>query len=354
LSSIVVGPILTNDASVLTLLPGAAVEAASISVGKSINTLGTVNHQAGKLTTPFLTVGGGGEAQYNLTDGVVTTGSLILALAGVGSMTQSGGTVETSALYLGGTASAVGTYNLEGGALRVASGGPDGAKLFAVGTDGTGIFNQSGGLVVADSDILIADDGGVRGVYNLAGGTLDLQGHSILRGAGSAAFNMTGGVLKDPAELFPFEQLGGRLELSGLENPTTTRLYRFGPLATMAYDIRGVADSDLLVLTDGINQLAGQLDVLVDPAIDPATLVGTEFTVIRNLVSPIVGEFAGLPEGAVFGVAAGSNQHYFRITYNDGSNNVVLTSVVPEPSTLLLAGCGLAALVAFRRRREYR
>ena len=81
-------------------------------------------------------------------------------------------------------------------------------------------------------------------------------------------------------------------------------------------------------------------------------MAGTMFTIINNDLSDgIAGTFDGLAEGTTF-TAAGEA---FSITYHGGDgNDVVLTSVVPEPTTWILVTLGAAVLIVTRKQRRSR
>jgi autotransporter-associated beta strand protein len=76
--------------------------------------------------------------------------------------------------------------------------------------------------------------------------------------------------------------------------------------------------------------------------------VGSTFIIINNdLTDPVAGTFAGLPEGAVF--TAGGEM--FMVSYQGGNgNDVVLTAVVPEPSTWALSVLGTGVAFLFFRK----
>jgi fibronectin-binding autotransporter adhesin len=125
----------------------------------------------------------------------------------------------------------------------------------------------------------------------------------------------------------------------------------------------GTLTVDRLTLTSGVlvSQLASvtaysTVDSIGRVTIGQATLqvdlggfqpaLGSAFTLIRNDSGvPVTGTFAGLPEGAVFAAANGSN---FAITYNgNGRGDVVITAVasvsVPPTGTSLSAGLSVFA-----------
>ncbi len=86
--------------------------------------------------------------------------------------------------------------------------------------------------------------------------------------------------------------------------------------------IAGQSASQLTV-TGAVNLGNSQLTVSLVGTSPPA--LGTQFTIVKNGGNaPVVGTFLGLPEGALIGL---SNSLQFRISYQGGGNNVVLTAV---------------------------
>jgi outer membrane autotransporter protein len=113
---------------------------------------------------------------YNLSGGILATGSLYLGDNGFGTFNQSGGSNQAGSIGLG-RAGGSGTYNLSGGSL---SADREQIGLFAGYNFAT--FNQSGGI-----NTVIALD--LAGIYNLSGGTLSVVGLNILGGT----FNQSDG-----------------------------------------------------------------------------------------------------------------------------------------------------------------
>jgi hypothetical protein len=348
LNDLVIG---ASDESQLILSEGGALRAENVTLG--VGALGTVNQSGGTLTTSWLMVGQSAEGQYNISDGAVDAEVVQVGLSAAGSLTQSGGTVRTDFLVVA-TGGRAGVYEMQGGTLDVGNDSNDvTVSGFVIAEDGTGTFNQTGGLVVVGTDMAMARDGGAMGTYNLSGGTLDLQGHvGPASGGFKSFFNMTGGTLVNPANI-PQEPLGGRIELKDSTDPTIGQDFRPAPAVTLGYEIKSPGQSDLLVLHGDANELAGYLDVMVDPSIAALDLIGSEFHVIQRALnaSAPLGQFSGLSEGTIFPVQSGSQRHYFQISYLGGEYPVFITAVVPEPSSLamLLATLPLGYL-GYRRR----
>jgi hypothetical protein len=177
-----------------------------------------------------------------------------------------------------------------------------------------------------------------------------LQGNDVRFGAGTGAFVMTGGELRGAGAIgFPLNQTGGRLGVGRDVGSTTsiTGNYTLGSAGTM--------EIQSLVLNQGAvyDRLTVSGDVILGGTLALAGDFGTDTTALLMILENqgtnlITGNFLGLPEGATFN-AAGSQ---FRITYQGGTGNDVVLTVVPEPGTLGMVTLGLAGLVARRSRRR--
>jgi hypothetical protein len=90
------------------------------------------------------------------------------------------------------------------------------------------------------------------------------------------------------------------------------------------------------------------LDVRLLNGFTPA--LGAQFTIIDDrFAGAITGTFAGLPQNALFF----ADGQAFQINYLGGDgNDVVLTAVVPEPSSLVFAFAPLAAIACLGSRRR--
>lgn len=158
-----------------------------------------------------------GEGSYNLSAGEVDAGSfLIVGDAGTGTFEQTGGTVSANGryndyyngpggIYIGNGSSGNGTYNLRGGSLT-GSGWNNGVDV-TVGNQGTGVFNQSGGsfdittcsspsgCMPNSGNLIIGQQAGSTGAYNLSGGSANTNGVEVGVG-GYGEFNQSGGTNK--------------------------------------------------------------------------------------------------------------------------------------------------------------
>jgi hypothetical protein len=290
--------------------------------GTGTQTGGTINSQG------WISIGQNNTATYTLTGGnMVAAGDF-----NIGDVVAQN-TPYVATLNLGGTGTAVGN------------------KVF-VGKAGltTGVVNQTGGqMIVGAGGLVLGDQAGSTGAYNLQGGLLDLQGNNMMYGAGTGLFVMTGGELRGANSTnFALNQQGGKLSVgNGVGRTTVNGGYQLGAPGVVEVALNGLGAGtgyDQLAVTGDVS-LGGSLSVL--SGFDATA--GDQFLILDNQgTAPIAGNFLGLPEGATF--TAGSEQ--YRISYLGGSgNDVVLTNVVPEPATL---GLGMLGGIYFLSRRRAR
>lgn len=135
-----------------------------------------------------------------LTLASTTTGFVEVGNVGDGAFVQSGGTVTlnrttsgaAAALYLGGAATGVGTYQMSGGTLNLPSG------RLSVGEYGTGTFLQTGGDVTIGTPVSDALSLGFRagstGTYDISGGSLAVNSRPVwIADGGNGTFIQSGG-----------------------------------------------------------------------------------------------------------------------------------------------------------------
>ena len=169
-----------TDAGTLTLRgTGSLSTTSDFNVGDMDSSTGTLNvSNSATLTMNAFFIGSANAAGSTASGTVNQTGGTITEIStGVGAFAIGGRT----------SASGVGVYNMSGGTLIANSG-------IRVGGTGTGTFNQSGGTVIAIGGVNIARIAGSSGTYNLNGGTLSTL-NVVSSTSVNAIFNFNGGIL---------------------------------------------------------------------------------------------------------------------------------------------------------------
>ena len=246
-----------------------------------------------------LSLGGysGSSGTYNLSGGSLTAQIEVIGESGTGVFNQTGGTNSVFMnLYLGQWAGSSGTYNLSGGTLDVVGnivngdgtgtlnidggtlilgGGTSGsidvdyfnvgnasgsngsftlnsgqslwAYSEAVGYDGTGVFNQTGGTNNMFSDLDLGHNAGSSGTYNLSGtGTL-YTGWETIGGSGTGTFTQTGGTnyVAEVLSLGGYSGSSGTYNLSG--GSLTAQIEVIGYYGTGVFNQTGGTNSAFLL-----------------------------------------------------------------------------------------------------------
>ena len=174
-----------------------------------------------------------------------------------------------------------------------------------------------------------------------SGGTLTAASGGTLGGNGSITVATGGLKVVSGGTLSPGAALGtaGLLSLSGgltLQSGGTYAVDLFGTGQGTTYDATLV---NLGAISLGSSTLALNLGYVPNP--------GDSFDILANTTgSAITGTFNGLAEGSQ--IVIGSTD--LSITYLGGTGHDVVLTVVPEPSTLTLAGLGLLGACLLKRR----
>ena len=305
-----------------------------LEVGRG-GTLGTVNHSAG---TVSMTGTGGVTMSESAADSDYN-------LSGTGSLSSNGLSMRGTSTF---TMSSSGAVSLGNVGIGAAS--------------GTQEFNHNSGTVNGTL-IDIAPSASSTGTYNLNGGVLNTTNRIDTDGAGTATFNLAGGTLNTPQILVgggTFNFTSGTIDPGGISavgatvwNSPTSPILTVPAGGTMHFDIAaagtGGTDYDLftvLSIPGAIDVTLGNLSVNLLGGFEPDAL--DTFTIIDSTSGAgVLGTFANAPTTITLNGLGGTMD----VTYNAGT--VVLSNYiapVPEPSTALLAVCGLVGLVTTRRR----
>ncbi len=166
---------------------------------------------------------------------------------------QTGGTVtvtsnsgENAGMRLGHWGNETSTYNLSGGTLTLTDPNAD----IAIATDGTGIFNQTGGTVNAPGVWVNHRNAGGSAALTVSGGTMNLDARGLVVAANSAT--ISGGTVSVSGGVGVGRYATGTLNVQGTGQLTTTGGLYLG-------DANGVPGT--VTQTGGTVTVAGQLRV---------------------------------------------------------------------------------------------
>jgi hypothetical protein len=272
---------------------------------------GTVNVGLNATGQKTFNIGRGGKGTFSMSGGTINLpegfmlSSIEGNILGQGTGTQTGGTINTNWVSIGqhgaatytmsgglikatgdfnvgdvtGIAPYVSTFNLSDTALVQSN-----AAYVGKNTGTGGIVNQTGGTFqVGAGGMVIARDAGSTGTYNLKGGILDGISNNTLRfGAGTAAFNMTGGELRNFGNVnFPLNNQGGRVVIGDHGGaPGTLSVmgnYSQNAASALELDILGQGQFETMTVNGDVS-LAGNLTINRDPSYEPP--IGTTFDII--------------------------------------------------------------------------
>jgi hypothetical protein len=299
-----------------------------------------------------------------------------------GELNISSGNVDVDGWIAVGRDNGNGTVNLTGtGRLAKVSNGPSGDSEITtggLGTTGGGTINvQDDAVLFSNTGIVLGESAGRFGIVNQSGGTVEIT-NEIRSGAGTGTYNLSGGSLiaarigGAAAPGTPFagtlDWTGGTLTVGLYEgsltqgggtlapggSPGTTTIMGNYSLNSgdLAIELEGTDPGtgyDQVVVTGDVS-LAGGLSLSTTLLASQITL-GQTFTIIDNQgANPVGGTlFTGLGEGAT--VSAGGLP--FSISYIGGSgNDVVLTSLIPEPTSITLLAFAVLGTFGIARRRR--
>jgi len=340
---------------------------------------GYVSNNAGSLGDRSLSVG-----TATVSSGTwANSGNLTVGTSGTGTLTMSGGLVSVSGTLSKGT---YGTINLNsGGTLQIGVGGTTGVLGVSALTDnGTLIFNRS------DASTYSGVISGSGAVTKQGGGTLTMSGSSTYSGntavtAGTLMLNgrltsanvivQSGALLGGSGTIVNIVQIlsGGTVSPGNSPGILTVGGLDLQSGATALMQITGtIADTgyDRIVSTGNIDYDSGVLQVQMSGT---GYAVGTMFDLFDAItVSGTLGSIsmAGSSDGwqslawyapgasgaGLYAYGPGVWQSDWtnvggdsrKLIFNQASG---VMTVVPEPSTFVMAGAGIAALAAIRWRR---
>jgi len=141
-------------------------------VGQSNGGVGLVDQTGGFVTIQgservYLGYDAGATGTWNISEGSLTVGGhLAIGENGTGILNQTGGVVSANNLRLG-YHDGTGTYTMGGASTLTVN---DDAYI---GDNGTGTFTQSGGYVRIENDLQFGRNPGSHGTFNISGGTMD-------------------------------------------------------------------------------------------------------------------------------------------------------------------------------------
>ncbi|HVM60277.1 MAG TPA: autotransporter-associated beta strand repeat-containing protein [Verrucomicrobiae bacterium] len=279
-------------------------------------------HTAG---TGNLIVNNGGTFDLN------NTSANINGLSGNGSVTKvgSGGRILTVGNN-NANGSFSGTFNQNAGTLSLNKVGT-GTQVLGGSMNNSGSITVNGGMLLFDGTQTV----GISNIFTVfSGATLGGTGSVLLAGSATTLLVNNGGTLAPGDSVGLFKINGGQ----GLVLASN---------ANYAVDLNGLtfgSQYDSTLVGSGLVNLSNSV-LDVNLGFTPA--VGSQFDILTNATgAAIEGTFAGLPEGSTFL----DNSTDFEITYLGGTGNDVVLTVIPEPSSLVLAASGLVMLMMFRRR----
>lgn len=261
---------------------------------------------------------------------------------------------------------------------------------FGGGAGSVGTMNIRADAIVNTNKIYVSSDGGSTGHLNLNGGTLTTN--FVEKGAGDGGVTFNGGVLKASATseaLFIRDFQAGDLVIAagGLKIDTNNRAIEIGNTLSGGANDGGLAKLGGGTLTlSGIHTYEGATLVQAGTLVVSGTLTDSAWLGVANNAILVVGSNVSLNETIILALDGGSSINLdfsgtetigslvlngniietgtydldalkdLGTTYNvsftglDATSGFVVTTAVPEPSTVALAALGIGALLFLRRR----
>ena len=206
-----------------------------VAVGLEFNGLGVY-----ELIDGNLVVGGGFafDEQASGEVGMITPGSLLVGVEGLGLFAQQGGNVSALSVGIGTDPTGVGIYDLHDGTLTLGA--------LCVGMDGNGTFTQSGGDVSADS-VIVGEYLDSTGSVEISDGNM-FVGQGAMLAEGEAAL-WSGEVTVAGGGAGTFAQTGGQVYTYGFVIAMDV-----GSVGTVAL-LGGQTFAEYFFFGDGLGQL---------------------------------------------------------------------------------------------------
>jgi autotransporter-associated beta strand protein len=268
-------------------------------------------------TTLTISSGTGFGGSGTITDPVICQGSIVATASGAINLTDGLQVSGTGQVSLGS-----GTLTINDSASGIGGGSLAAASLI-VGSSGTGTFTQSGGTNWAGS-IVLGQNAGSKGTYNLEGGLLNLAGLS--KGSGSAALDYSSGTFQAASSF----SINLPIVLNSAGSNVVFALS--GDALTIASPLSGPGGLDEIgagvLILEGSDSYGGETMVsggTLDLLSRSALMAGSQLMVGANA-------------SEIFGVVVQHN------SLPDSAQSV------PEPGTLLLFAAGMAVLAGCGRR----
>jgi autotransporter-associated beta strand protein len=317
----------------------------------------------------------------------LSAGYEYIGFIGAGNFTQSGGTNNIpTALYLGYTSSASGTYNLNGGTLILPalSDGPGtaafnfgGGTLQASGPFSTampmtltgsggnatvdtagyavtlsGSLSGPGGLVKTDSGTLVLAasntytggtlvEAGILVVSNGSSGSATGSGNVTLSG-GTLASGAGGGTITGEVEIGSVASEIAPGGIGSIGQLTIGNLLTASNLATLNFDLTTPGGSgDLLVVTGNLTLAPNTAITFGTPPVVPGDYRLIGYGSLTGSLSDF--DLPGAPPNTMYALSTTVDPRY-----------IDLVVAVPEPSTFALLGIGVIGLMGWAWRRRKR
>ena len=260
-------------------------------------------------------VAGTGEGTLNIRDNVsITTGTMTMGenFGGAfqtntvnqtgGSVTTTGNSGENAGFRLGHWPNEVSTYNLSAGSLSMND--PNGG--LAIATDGTGIFNQTGGTLIVPQIIVNHRNGGGSATFTLEGGEANIGAGGIVTAGGPAAVNLGGGIVRATAANVP---ISVALTLTGTNGD-------------VSFDTNG----NTITVTGALNGGGGFTKDGVGRMVLNATNSATGIFTVNAGTLSLLGDYANdrIPSGGIVQINNGGTLEFSSVNVaSNGANYIV-------------------------------